>query len=279
MKVSIIIPTYNEESVIDDCINSLLVQSFRDFEIVIVDDGSSDGTLKLLSALKKDFKDLKLFSTDHKGAGSARNFGVSKSTGEILVFIDSDMTFDKNFLSNLINPIIKGQTKGTWSKEEYVSNWDNVWSRCWSINQGWEDKKRHPKNYPNIQPVFRALLRSEFLRVEGFEPGGYNDDWSLSTKLGYQATNSPDAIFYHKNPSTLEEVFKHSKWVGKRRYKLGILGFIIALVRSSLPISLLIGLYKTIVKREIGFLIFKIVYDFGISIGIISFLINNKGSK
>ena len=81
------------------------------------------------------------------------------------------MTFDKDFLKNLARPIEEGSVKGTFSKDEYVSNWENIWARCWSINEGWELKRRHPKNYPNHQPVFRAVLKSEFDRVGGFTPG------------------------------------------------------------------------------------------------------------
>jgi hypothetical protein len=195
------------------------------------------------------------------------------------VFVDADMTFDKDFLSNLVKPIEKGLSKGTFSKEEYVSNWDNVWARCWNINEGWEPKQRHIANYPDYQPVFRAILKSEFDRVGGFTSGGYDDDWSLYKKLGYEAQNAPGALFYHKNPSSLGEVFRHAKWVGKREYKLGMIGDLVALVRSSLPVSLVVGLYKGIKSHDFRFLIFKLLYDFGIFIGILEYIFVRKASK
>ena len=91
-----------------------------------------------------------------------------------------------------------------------MANWDNVWARNWNLNEGWEAKRRHPKGYPDTQWVFRAILRSEFERVSGFDPGGYTDDWSLGKKLGYMAEKALGAVFYHKNPETLGEIYKQA---------------------------------------------------------------------
>lgn len=277
--ISVIIPTFNEKLVLEDCIESLGAQTYPDFEIIVVDDGSSDGTRKILENLEKTLPGFKYFKQEHRGAGAARNLGAGHAKGSILAFVDADMTFDKDFLAKLVEPVEKGTTKGTFSKEEIVSNWDNPWAKCWSINEGWEPKRRHPKDYPDHQPVFRAILKKEFDRVGGFTPGGYSDDWSLYRKLGYEAVNAPGAIFYHKNPSTLAEIFNHAKWVGKRPYKLGYFGFAIALVRSALPVSLVIGLVKSLVNFNFSFFIFKLVYDFGIFVGILEFLFTGKVSK
>src|SRR3989344_8477717 len=129
MKVSVIIPVYNEEKVIQYCLESLKNQTFRDMEIIVVDDGSTDRTQELV-------KGVMLLIQDHKGPGEARNFGAKQAKGEILVFVDADMTFDKDFIKELIKPIITEKSKGTFSKDEKVSNWDNIWAKCWNINEG-----------------------------------------------------------------------------------------------------------------------------------------------
>lgn len=279
MKISVIIPTYNEEKVILDCLSSLDSQTIDDFEVIVVDDGSSDKTLEVLKKIKvKNYK-LKILKQDHKGPGAARNLGAKSAKGEILVFVDADMTFDKDFLKKLTRPIVLGKQKGSFSKEEYVANWENVWARCWNLNEGWEEKRRHPKNYPDKQPVFRAILKSEFERVGGFTPGGYDDDWSLYKKLGYEAINASGAIFYHKNPESLKEILNHARWVGKRKYKAGFLGYIVALIRSSLPFSILVGFTKSIRSSNFRFLIFKIVYDLGVFLGILEMLFTGKRGK
>ncbi|MDP3918183.1 MAG: hypothetical protein Q8Q30_03355, partial [Candidatus Woesebacteria bacterium] len=122
-------------------------------------------------------------------------------------------------------------------------------------------------------------LKSEFDKVGGFTAGGYNDDWSLSEKLGYEATVAEKAIFYHKNPETLNEIYNHAKWVGKRRYKLYALGYMIALVRSSLPVSIVLGLLYAIDYKLYAFIVFKLVYDFGVFVGIISYMFTKNGAK
>lgn len=291
MLVSVIIPTYNEEKVILECIFSLKNQSIKDFEIIIVDDGSTDNTLEILSQI--NYSNLKILKQNHQGPAMARNLGAKHAKGKILVFVDADMTFDKEFLKNLINPIIDGKTNGTFSKDEYVSNWDSIWARCWNINEGWEPKKRHPKNYPDTQKVFRAILKSEFDRVGGFSKGGYTDDYTLSEKLGYKAVAADNAIFYpkdkkfdrkgaifyHKNPDSLGEIFNHAKWVSKREYKLGLLGTIFALLRASIPISIIIAFLKLFKITNFQFVIFKLAYDLGIFVGILEMLITGKTAK
>lgn len=279
MKVSIIIPTYNEEKVIGKCITSLQQQSFKDFEIIVVNDGSTDKTFDILSDSTIQNSQFKILKQDHRGPGVARNLGAESANGNILVFVDSDMTFERDFIEKLVAPIIQGKTSGTWSREEYVSNWDNVWARCWNINEGWEDRKRHPKGYPNKQKVFRAILKSEFGRVGGFSLTGYTDDWTLPDKLGYLAINAPGAKFYHKNPDALGEVFAQSQWIGKREYKLGKIGTLIAIARSSFPISIVIGITKAVLNGVPQFLFFKLVYDFGIFMGALESFFGGKRAK
>ena len=278
-KISIVIPAYNEENTILDCLQSLLSQTEKSFEVIVVDDGSTDNTKKILQDIK--FKQFSLLVVEgkHKGAGFARNKGAKLSKGKVLVFLDADMTFDKKFLKKLTAPILSGKSNGTWSKNEYVSNWENVWARCWNWNEGWVEKKRHPKGYPSKQHVFRAILKQEFDSVGGYDPGGYNDDWTLSKKLGYKANLARNAYFYHKNPETLSEVFSHAKWIGKRKYKFGILGSLVALVRSSLPVSVGIGFVKSIKYLEPRFIIFKVVYDLGVFFGIVKYILSGEGQK
>ncbi len=279
IKISVVIPTYNEEQVILDCLDSLEKQSYKNKEIVVVDDGSSDKTYKLVAGYARG-RSVQLYKQNHKGPGPARNLGAKHAKGEILIFVDSDMIFAPEFLEKLVKPILEGKTKGTFSKEELVTNPDNIWSACWTINEGWEKGKRHPKNYPDKQKVFRAILKSEFDRIGGFSPTGeYTDDWSLSQKLGYLADNAPGAKFYHKNPESLAEIFNQAKWIGKRKYKFEIIGKLVALLRASLPISLLAGLVKSIINKKPQFLIFKTVYDLGIFIGALMSLFGGKNAK
>lgn len=267
--ISIIIPTYNEEKAIADCIKSLLKQISVDFEIIVVDDGSTDQTVSKINKQQLTNNKIKILKQKHKGPGVARNLGAKHAKGDILVFVDSDMTFDKSFLNELTKPIREGKTKGTFTKNEFVSNWDKNISRFWNYNLGIRENKRIPGNYPNTAPVFRAILKSEFDKVEGFNVIGYTDDWTLFRKLGYKSEAVEGAVCYHKNPQTLEEVYVQARWIGKNEFIAKGFKKFINLVRYSPPLSLFIGLMKSVIYRDPGFVKFKLVYDQAIFLSII----------
>jgi glycosyltransferase involved in cell wall biosynthesis len=272
MKVSVIIALYNEEKYIDKCLVSLANQSYKDFEIIVVNDGSTDSSkLKIQNSIRQladKIKNLRFFEQKHQGPAIARNLGVSKAIGEILVFVDVDMTFDHKFVEDLVRPIQLKQARGTFSTGEYVANWDNVWARCWNYNWNLPDKRRvDPKRLDQARD-FRAILKREFEKVGGFDNTGYTDTWTLAKKLGYQPTPTK-AVYYHHNPASLVEVFTQAKWVAKREYKFGGLGKIAALVRANFLFSLINGLRKAITKKEPLFVIFKVLYDYAFITGIL----------
>ncbi len=284
MKVSVIIPVYNEEKVIKDCLNSLSDQTYKDLEIIVVDDGSTDDTNRIVKNLQFTIYNLQLLTQKHKGPGEARNLGAKEALGDILVFVDSDMTFETNFVEKLTKPIREGKTIGTFSKEEFVLNKDNIWSKCWNINKGLPVDKMHWENYPDKQPVFRAILKKEFDKADGFSPIGYIDDYTLSEKLGVLATVAPGAKFYHKNPQNLLEIFKQSRWIGKSEYKRKKvknenLMRLFALIRFSLLFSLIHGIYGTIKYCLPRYLIFKIIYDLGIEISLVGSFFGEQPNK
>ncbi len=101
MKISVIIPVFNEETVIRECLQSLFEQSVEPQEIIIVDDGSTDSTIEKIQELQKTNKNVWILSQKHQGPGLARNFGAKNATGEILVFVDADVTFDSSFIKKL----------------------------------------------------------------------------------------------------------------------------------------------------------------------------------
>ncbi len=223
--VSIIIPVYNEAKFICQCLDSLAHQTLKPDQIIVVDDGSTDTTIQGLSGCT-------VVKQPHQGAGAARNLGATLATGEILVFVDADMEFSPEFLDHLTAPIRQGKTRGTFSKDEYVKNWDNSWARTWNYCLGLTTNKSIPENFPGTSPVFRAILKSEFDRVGGFDQTrGYDDDWSLSEKLGYRATIAPDAIYYHSNPDSFGEIFRQARWRATRKYKFGTLGKILTFIK------------------------------------------------
>lgn len=281
MKVSVIIPVYNEEKVIGECLKSIANQSYKDLEVIVVDDGSTDNTLDIVSKLKMAGLKLEVLEQNHLGAGAARNLGVQKAKGETLVFVDADMIFDPQFIDKLTEPIREGETVGTFSKEEYVLNKDNVWSKCWNINRNLPIDRMHPKNYPDKQAVFRAILKKEFIKAGGFETIGYIDDHTLADKLGVLAVLAPGAVFYHRNPESLTEIYQQARWIGKSEFKRRKIRNeswmrMITLIRYSPPLSLINGFYKAVRFNLLPFLFFKIIYDLAIEISLLKSLLGEQ---
>lgn len=101
--VSIVVPVYNAENFISECVCSILAQSYKDWELILVNDGSKDSSeIKCREFEQKDSR-IKLFSKENGGVSSARNFGIDKASGEYLMFLDSDDSLEKECLEKLIN--------------------------------------------------------------------------------------------------------------------------------------------------------------------------------
>lgn len=276
---SAILAVYNAESTIEACLDSLLAQSLP-IEIIMVDDGSTDNTKSLMVRTIELYPNAKitLLHQNHLGPATARNLGSHHATTNILLFVDADMTFDPDYVKDLISPIKEGQVIGTYTVEERVSNWDNIWARCWNIEEGWQDKKRFPANPPQFGTDFRAILKAEFIRVGGFDHIGYTDTWSLFHKLGVRPL-STRAVCYHQNPGSLSAVLRQARWSAKRPYKYGALGRVYALLRASLPISLLVATFKSLLHKNIHYFVFKLVYDWGRLTGILQMMSTGNLAK
>ena len=98
MKVSVIIAVYNEEKHLKQCLESLAKQSLKNFEIIVVDDGSVDQTWQVLSAIQSSKPKIQKFKQKHQGPALARNYAARQAKGEILVFVDGDMYFDQDLV-------------------------------------------------------------------------------------------------------------------------------------------------------------------------------------
>jgi len=104
--ISVIIPTYNREKIIERAINSVINQTYKNWELIIVDDGSTDNTKKVLEPYLKNNK-IKYFHNKNKGVSAVRNFGIKKAQGEYIAFLDSDDEFVKEKLRKQLNEMMK----------------------------------------------------------------------------------------------------------------------------------------------------------------------------
>ncbi len=104
--ISIIIPVYNLEKYIEACLESVLKQTYDNFEVIIVNDGSIDNSLIICNKLSKNDKRINIITQPNQGVSSARNHGLDESHGDYITFIDGDDTIDKDYLTELYNGII-----------------------------------------------------------------------------------------------------------------------------------------------------------------------------
>ncbi len=104
-KISIITPTYNAEKYIGRCLDYSLEQSYQNIEIIVVDDGSSDSTLKIEKQYARKDSRIKLVQQKHKGPNAARKKGIDVATGEYVMFVDADDYLDKNAVSTVMGAL------------------------------------------------------------------------------------------------------------------------------------------------------------------------------
>lgn len=209
-QVTAVVPVYNEERCIKDCILSLKNQTIA-VEIVIVDDGSTDQTVAICESLG-----VRVLRQKHKGPGAARNLGARKASGNILVLGDADMTFTPEYVERLIEPIVDNQAIATCHWNERVANWENPWARCQTYDLGLPDRRRQPLDMPAGEQIYRAVKKDFFLKHGGHsEKRSWGEDSSIYLKTGVLADIVTGAKCYHRNLENAIEVFAHSAWKGR----------------------------------------------------------------
>jgi glycosyltransferase involved in cell wall biosynthesis len=188
MKASAIVVTYNRASIINRCIEKLLVQSADDYEVIVIDDGSIDSTQENMRKIK-DRRFRYFRNKKKKGQPQARNKGIKNSKGDIIIFVDSDVLVDKNFIRDHIDLhkrrerlIVQGMVKHIRQIEDYgKANW-KIDGLCLTglITQNVSVKKKY------------------LVEIEGFDESfgdtmGYMDveiGRRLKTKLGLKTVYS-----------------------------------------------------------------------------------------
>lgn len=118
-KISVVIPVYNTAEYLSRCLDSILSQTFSDFEIVLIDDGSKDASGEICDEYAKNDRRIRVFHKDNQGVSVARNFGLEKAQGEWVIFIDSDDWIDMNMLGRM-------HDKAVWENSDLVYGDMNV---------------------------------------------------------------------------------------------------------------------------------------------------------
>ena len=101
-KVSVIVPVYNVSEYLGQCLDSILLQTLQDIEVICVNDGSTDDSLDILQGYAMFDERLKIISQENAGAGAARNNGIKHATGEYIICLDSDDFFEPDMLEKMV---------------------------------------------------------------------------------------------------------------------------------------------------------------------------------
>nr|PMF60821.1 hypothetical protein BCV09_18125 [Vibrio cyclitrophicus]PMH17154.1 hypothetical protein BCU73_07635 [Vibrio cyclitrophicus] len=147
-KFSIIIPMFNSEKIISNTIKSITSQGYSNYEVILVDDGSTDASLSICRDLESSNKNLKVFSQENSGPNVARNLGLSHSSGDYIVFLDSDDMLANDALHNL-NMVINSS-----SEVDYFN--------C-AVSFYYDNGKSHQLNFNEQILCGDAILEESFL--------------------------------------------------------------------------------------------------------------------
>lgn len=209
MFFSIVIPTYNRKPILQKCLRALESQHLdvgspvNGYEVVLVDDGSTDGTISWLESHQTEFPHLRIFSQDHQGPAAARNLGVEKAKGDTIIFIDSDLVVTENFLQAHAATLIQGQKMlgsdrlFTYGRVINTCNFDNPTSEPYKLT----DFSAAYFATGNVA-IARHWLLTAGLFDTRFQLYGW-EDLELGVRLkalNLKLIKCPDAVGYHWHP-------------------------------------------------------------------------------
>lgn len=189
-EISVIIPAYNSAAFIEATLASVLSQTFRHFEIIVVDDGSRDNTQKIIRKWQEREKRIKYFYQENQGVAAARNVGIRKAKGTYITFLDSDDSFEPEFLEKMYAKIEETQSNLCFCG--FIRHFLNQAQKC------------EPGNFYIPDPLSLIidkqwistdswLIRKEFLqqhKISFTEGMQYGEDFEFFCRLIYLSEHS-----------------------------------------------------------------------------------------
>ena len=215
-KISVIIPVYNTEKYIEKCLKSLDDQTMKDFEVVIVNDGSKDESERAIkNYMRRTRMNIKYLKKENGGLASARNYGVERASGKYISFLDSDDYLDKDtfyLLEQYIDKdidLIKFKMKTVNEKEEVLEKLDGpVFDEC----TGEEAYKKLCTTDKYMDPACIYLYRREFFVENNFKYKlRYHEDFGLTSLIIVQAKTFVSTDIFGYNYLQTEESLTRAK--------------------------------------------------------------------
>ncbi len=201
-KISIIIPYYNGEDYIRETLKSVYEQTYQNFEVIIVNDGSEQTALDVIEK-SAVFKNLKIIHQDNKGQSSARNNGVRSATGKYILFLDCDDLIEKTFLEKTHSILSKKpEVRVCYTKGKFFEKTDKEWVL-------------QPFNtfdflIENCIPITALIYKDDFEKAGGFDTQlNYYEDWDFWISLiemGFKVHKIDEFLFFYRIRNTTDSL-------------------------------------------------------------------------
>lgn len=202
IKYSFIVPVYNTEKYLKKCLDSLVNQTYKDFEIIVVNDGSTDKSSSIISKYQKKYKNIIVIDKENEGLSMARNRGVQKSSGKYIIFVDSD-----DYVSNKLLEEIDKKIDDSDILRFQIATEDEEYTKINEYHEeGFEsmcgyDAFKYLSSYHFVEPVWCYVIRKNYY-IENkfsFKKGVYHEDFGLIPYVIYKArkVKSIDFIGYY----------------------------------------------------------------------------------
>ena len=177
---SIVVPIYNVEGYLKKCLDSILNQTFVDYEIILVNDGSTDQSLSIIKEYMSKYPDIKLINQENKGLSEARNSGLKEARGNYVLFVDSDDFIDKDLLLNLNDSIINNPDLVRFQLRVVSDKIMDINEEAFDSLNG-HDAFKKIINYRFVENAWAYLYSRKYLIDNGFlfKPNMYHEDYGL----------------------------------------------------------------------------------------------------
>lgn len=215
MRYSVIIPVYNRPDEVDELLQSLTVQHFKDFEVIVVEDGSSIPCKEIVDRYTNRL-DIKYFFKPNSGPGQSRNYGAERSEGEYLIILDSDVILPEGYFDAVEKELLVSPADAFGGPDRAHDSFTDIQK---AINYSMTSffttggirggKKKMDKFYPRSFNM--GIRKSSYEALGGFSPMRFGEDIDFSIRLfknGNKVCLFPSAWVYHKRRTDWHKFFR-----------------------------------------------------------------------
>lgn len=254
MKFSIIIPVYNVEKYIAKCLDSILKQTYKNYEVIIVNDGTKDNSVEIINKYVKKYDQFKLYNKENGGLSDARNYGLQYAEGDYLLFIDSDDYIERNLLKELNNVLKTKKYDLIKFKINLVDENNTIIRKETGLLDSKITNVKELFEQEFCEPAWTYCYNFDFWKKNSFKyiKGMIHEDFGLTPQILMTANNIYYLNYYGYNYVQRENSIMSSKSVEKDIKKAyDMLKQFDRLIKIDYENKNYIGLYKSFLANAV----------------------------